>query len=26
VPSVATVDEVVAWLDHALTLSTARGV
>jgi precorrin-6A/cobalt-precorrin-6A reductase len=26
VPSVATVDEVVAWLDHALTFSTARGV
>lgn len=24
--SVATVDEVLAWLDHALTLSTARGV
>jgi len=24
--SVATVEEVVAWLDHALTLSTARGV
>jgi precorrin-6A/cobalt-precorrin-6A reductase len=26
VPSVATVDEVLAWLDHALTFSTARGV
>jgi precorrin-6A/cobalt-precorrin-6A reductase len=26
VESVATVDAVVAWLDHALTLSTARGV
>ena len=26
VPSVETVEEVVAWLDHALTLSTARGV
>ena len=24
--SVETVDEVLAWLDHALTLSTARGV
>ena len=24
--SVATVDEVLAWLDHALTFSTARGV
>jgi precorrin-6A/cobalt-precorrin-6A reductase len=24
--SAATVDEVLAWLDHALTLSTARGV
>ena len=26
VPSVATVEEVLAWLDHALTPSTARGV
>ncbi len=26
VESAATVDEVLAWLDHALTLSTARGV
>jgi precorrin-6A/cobalt-precorrin-6A reductase len=26
VPSVATVDAVVAWLDHALIFSTARGV
>jgi precorrin-6A/cobalt-precorrin-6A reductase len=26
VPSVTTVDEVLAWLDHALTFSTARGV
>jgi precorrin-6A/cobalt-precorrin-6A reductase len=26
VPSAETVEEVVAWLDHALTLSTARGV
>jgi precorrin-6A/cobalt-precorrin-6A reductase len=26
VPAVATVDEAVAWLDHALTPSTARGV
>jgi precorrin-6A/cobalt-precorrin-6A reductase len=26
VPSVETVEEVLAWLDHALTLSTARGV
>jgi precorrin-6A/cobalt-precorrin-6A reductase len=26
VPSVATVDEALAWLAHALTLSTARGV
>jgi precorrin-6A/cobalt-precorrin-6A reductase len=26
VPSVATVDEALAWLDHALTLSTVRGV
>ena len=26
VPSAATVDEALAWLDHALTLSTARGV
>jgi precorrin-6A/cobalt-precorrin-6A reductase len=26
VPSVATVDEVLTWLDHALTFSTARGV
>jgi precorrin-6A/cobalt-precorrin-6A reductase len=26
VPSVETVDEVLAWLDHALTFSTARGV
>ena len=26
VESVATVDEVLAWLDHALTFSTARGV
>jgi precorrin-6A/cobalt-precorrin-6A reductase len=26
VESVATVDAVLAWLDHALTLSTARGV
>jgi precorrin-6A/cobalt-precorrin-6A reductase len=26
VPSVATVEEVVAWLDHAMTPSTARGV
>jgi precorrin-6A/cobalt-precorrin-6A reductase len=26
VPEVATVDEAVAWLDHALTPSTARGV
>jgi precorrin-6A/cobalt-precorrin-6A reductase len=25
-PSVETVEEVVAWLDHALTFSTARGV
>jgi precorrin-6A/cobalt-precorrin-6A reductase len=26
VPSAETVEEVLAWLDHALTLSTARGV
>ncbi len=26
VASVATVEEVLAWLDHAMTLSTARGV
>ena len=26
VASVATVEEVLAWLDHALTPSTARGV
>lgn len=26
VPSVATVNAALAWLDHALTLSTARGV
>jgi len=26
VPSVQTVDEVLSWLDHALTFSTARGV
>jgi precorrin-6A/cobalt-precorrin-6A reductase len=26
VPSAATVDEVLTWLDHALTFSTARGV
>ena len=26
VASVATVDEVIDWLDHAMTLSTARGV
>jgi precorrin-6A/cobalt-precorrin-6A reductase len=26
VPSVATVDDGLAWLDHALTFSTARGV
>jgi len=26
VPSVETVDEVLSWLDHALTFSTARGV
>jgi precorrin-6A/cobalt-precorrin-6A reductase len=26
VPSVATVDEAVAWLDHAIASSTARGV
>ena len=26
VPSVATVEEVVGWLDHAMTPSTARGV
>jgi len=26
VPSVKTVEEVLGWLDHALTLSTARGV
>ncbi len=26
VPSVATVEEVVAWLDHAMAPSTARGV
>ena len=25
-PSVATVEEVLAWLDHALTSATARGV
>jgi precorrin-6A/cobalt-precorrin-6A reductase len=25
-PAVATVDEAVAWLDHALTSATARGV
>jgi len=26
VPSVATVDDALAWIDHALTLSAARGV
>jgi precorrin-6A/cobalt-precorrin-6A reductase len=26
VPSVATVDDALRWLDHALTLSAARGV
>ena len=25
-PAVATIDEAVAWLDHALTSATARGV
>jgi precorrin-6A/cobalt-precorrin-6A reductase len=25
-PSVATVDEAIAWLDHALTSAAARGV
>ena len=25
-PSVATVEEALAWLDHALTSATARGV
>ena len=26
VPSVGTVEEVLAWLDHAMTFATARGV
>ena len=26
VPSVATVEEAIAWLDHALTSAAARGV